>query len=143
MGLNGGGGGTILGAGNAFTGTAQALDIYGDFCAGYSGVISVTGTETDLLSFTSGSYIAVVKVQFNYPGATGGGTTGDDCLYKIRFNENVVQSHMVDSASGGNSPQEPVYMVIPPYTEVRCTAENTTSGAARSQCCGITGRIYR
>ena len=62
----------IGGAGNpvggSFTGPAEALEIYGDFGAAYSGPQNINTSEQDALAFTTGNYLFVGELQFN--GAT-------------------------------------------------------------------------
>ena len=65
-GPGGGPGGGGNPTGGSFTGAAQALEIIGDHAYGYSGVLDINGTETDMLSFTSGNFYFVGTVQFNY-----------------------------------------------------------------------------
>ena len=59
----------IGGAGNpvggSFTGPAEALEIYGDFCAAFTGNQAASTTPAEVLKFTTGNYIAVVTLQIN------------------------------------------------------------------------------
>jgi len=104
----------------------------------FSGIIGCSNVETTLLQFTTNGHSAtVLKVFFNY--ALVG---GDDFQYRIRFNDTVVQTFFVDSATGNNSPYYALTVVAPPLTEVKCTATNATGSATRNQICSISGRVY-
>jgi hypothetical protein len=39
-----------------------------------------------------------------------------------------------------NQPQNPIYVIIPAYTSVKITT--SSSGSARGQTGGVTGRVY-
>jgi len=133
----GGGGGSLVGFSNSFTGTAQALELIGDHCYAYSGLLTIDNTEATMLEFTTGNYYSVVKVQFNYPDTD----TGDDFKYTTYLADTVVQSMTVDYGKI-NYPKE-FYIIIPAYTPVKCTAQNMSTSTGRIQIVAITGRIYR
>jgi len=136
MGLDGGGGGTILGAGNAFTGPAQALELVNQFCYAYSGTVAVQTSETTLLEFTTGNYTAVVGVQASYPS-----NNDDDMKWSLYLNDGLVQRWMNTGSNQPNQPPNPMLAVIPPYTAVKVSCQ--ASGSGRDQIVSITGRIYR
>ena len=133
----GGGGGGPVGFSNSFTGAAEALEIIGDHCYGYSGLLTIDDTETTMLEFTTGNYYSVVRVQFNYPDTD----TSNDYRYTTYFAGTVVQSMTVDYGKI-NYPKE-FYIIIPAYTPVKCTAQNMDTSTGRLQIVSITGRIYR
>jgi len=115
------------------------LNVIGDHAYGFSGVLDIGGTETDMLSFRTGNFYLVGTVQFNYVELNG-------YLFRYRFylNDIIVQGYLEPSGTSGD-PQPPtsiIPIIIPPYTEVKCTAENLTDGTLQNQVCSITGRIY-
>jgi len=128
--------------GGSFTGPAEALEIIGDHAYGYSGVIGITTTESNLLSFKTGNFYFVGTVQFMYASSAN-----DPFKYRIYLNEAVIAQYGV-SMSGDYSQNETgpeqdiVRLIIPPYTEVKMTAENDGSGTT-DQCVACQGRIYR
>ena len=138
MSIGGGGGGGPVGVSNSFTGIAESLEIIGTHCYAYSGQQLVDNNEADLLSFRTGNFYAVVNIQFNYPSAQA-----DDFLYSTYLNDTKVQSYMVDHAKYYGYQNSFVRIVIPPYTEVRCTASNEGSTTERPIICSLAGRIYR
>jgi len=137
-GAGGGGGGGIVGVGNSFTGTAQSLEIAGNWIYGYSGIIAINNTETNMIDYLTGNFIAVLRVQFNYAVVSG-----DDFTYRVRLSETIVQEYETDAATGNSGqPQYPLHIIVPAYTNIKCTAQNA-GAASRNQICGVTGRIYR
>ena len=46
--------------------TGLNLNVIGNHAYGYSGVLDVGGTETDLLSFETGNFYLVGTIQFQY-----------------------------------------------------------------------------
>lgn len=107
------------------------------FAYGYSGPVSITDTETDLLNTTSGSGLIDAIIQFNYAV-----NSGDDFQYKVYFNDVEVQSYIVANAGQYTSPDNRMRLVIPPFTAVRCTAQNIEGSTGRLQIVSLTGRVY-
>ena len=136
----GGGGGGPVGFANSFTGSAEALEIVGDHAYAYSGVLDIGGTETDMLNFTSGNFYFVGTVQFHYVEVNG-------YVFQYRFYLNdVALQGFIDPSGSSGDPQPPtsiIPIIIPAYTEVRCTAENLTDGTLQNQVCSMVGRVYR
>ena len=140
-GAGGGGGGGIVGVGNSFTGPTEALEIYGDFAAAYSGKLTVANQTKTALEFTSGNYLAVLDlfVGFDITALQSGNEIG----YEVHFNgvevmdvtSNYSASWMI---TGGSAPR----FVIPPYTEVRVDLL-TDDASGISMAAMLTGRIYR
>jgi len=139
MGLGGGGGGGILGVSGSFTGPAETLEITGDFCYAYSGEVDINNVEASLLEFRTGNFTAVMDLQFNYSGAS----SSDDYIYKTYLNDRVVQAYIMTNSDQYGYQNTIVQIIVPPYTQVKCTADNQSSGTARPQICSVTGRIYR
>lgn len=136
------GGGPPAGfAGGSFTGPAEALEIYGDFAAAYSGKLSLGNQTKTALEFTTGNYLAVVDlfVGFDITGLQSGNEIG----YEVYFNGVEVMDVVSNTAAswmitGGSAPK----FVIPPYTEVR--VDLFTDDASGIQMAAmLTGRIYR
>ena len=139
-GPGGGPGGGGNPTGGSFTGAAQALEIIGDHAYGYSGVLDINGTETDMLSFTSGNFYFVGTVQFNYIELNA-----YHFRYRFYLNDAILQGFVEPSGATGapNVSTTIIPIIIPPYTEVRCTAENLTDNTLQNQVCSMVGRIYR
>jgi len=127
-------------AGGSFTGPAEALEILGNHAYAYSGVLSINGTETNMLSFTTGNYYFVGTIQFQYVQLQG-----ESFQYRFYLNGTEVQGFVWDSGTTGpvQPPSTILHVIIPPYTVVRATAENITNDSGRSQVCNISGRIQR
>jgi len=140
MAIGGGGsGGGPVGISNSFTGAAEALEIMGNHIYGYSGLVAVANAETNLINTTSGSYYARAQVLFSYANDP----TGDDCIYRIRMNETIIWQHVADHALAQYAFLQDIPIVIPPYTELRLTAENTSSTTPRNQCVVVAGKLFR
>ena len=138
-----GGGPPVGSTGGAFTGPAQALEIYGDFCAAYSGSIIVNNNTVTCLEFTTGNFLSVVRFTqaVDYTAIGGGKFVG----FTLELNGTVICTNLEQTDTGGksenNEPQ--VYeFIIPPYTEVK-TSGITDSVAENPFFHTITGRIYR
>ena len=133
----GGGGGSILGVSGSFTGPATALEIVGKHCYAYSGVQAVTA-ETSLLDFKSpGRAYIVGSFLFSYLPASG-----DDFVYKIYFNEAIIQQYIVPEARAYTEPDNVIPVVIPAFTQVKATAENVASGTERDQIVSFVGELF-
>ena len=117
--------------------TGKGIRYIGNWAYAYSGAVTVTNTETDLLNFTSGSGLIDATIQFNYAV-----NSGDDFQYKVYFNDVEVQGYIVANAGQYTSPDNRIKLVIPPFTLVRCTADNIEGSTGRLQIVSLTGRVY-
>jgi len=120
-----------------FLGPNQGLSVVGSHCYAYSGEIAVGDTETNLLNFQTGKDYIVCTIQFN--AAHG---SGDDYVFRVYFNGNVVQRYLYAETVDRGVPDQPLYMVIPPLTDVQCSAQNTTDTSSNGQIVAISGRVY-
>jgi hypothetical protein len=121
-----------------FLAPSKGLSILGSHCYAYSGIVSVDDTETFLLDFHSNKEYIVCKIQFNLPAITG-----DDYLYQVYFNGNVVQSYNSQEALGtGSKPSTVIRLVIPPLTHVQCSADNVADSSPNDNIVSLIGRVY-
>jgi len=141
----GGGGGTIVGVGNSFTGAAQALEIYGDFAAAYSGQLNINTSTVDHLRFTTGNYLFIGEFQlFGATQYTAGSLgAGDISLIRISFNDGVLFVGKVDTEQEDMPTELKGPIAIPAYTEVLVEVISTASTAGFFTSANIIGRIYR
>ena len=133
--VGGGGAGNVAGSNPA--GIGSSLNYIGDYAYAYSGEIPVDNTETNLLDFTNGGEYIVCKIQFN--AAHG---AGDDYVFKVYFNGEVVQRYLYAETVDRGVPDQPLYLIIPSYTHVQCSAQNVTDTSSNNQIVAITGRVY-
>ena len=120
--------------GGSFTGTAQALEIIGNHCYAYSGAAAAAaGAGTDYLDFTTGNFYAVARIQWYYIAGAS-----NDVSYRHYMNEVKIIDYLVSDSPGNSEPDNPVWVVIPPYTRFRTNAQGS-----QQQMCVLTGRIYR
>ena len=139
----GGGGGGPVGFANSFTGAAEALEIYGDFAAAYTGLYAATTTAFEVLSFTSGNYLFVGDLQLN--GAVDDDSPADVTTTTANVSFNgvsvfiLVTGDDVQRAAHSISQQ----IIIPPYTKVVVTLDNESIAADQYSSVVLTGRIYR
>jgi len=125
--------------GGSFTGPAETLEIINDFCYAYSGEVDVDNVEGSLLEFTTGNFTAFMDIQFNYSGVS----STDDYIYRTYLNDRIVQAFLMTNSDQYGYQNTFVRIIVPPYTKMKCTADNQSSGTARPQICSVTGRIYR
>ncbi len=144
MGLDGGGGGgTILGAGNAFTGSAQALEIIGHHCYAYSGTFGASDTEQTMLQFTSGNNYVVATLTMGAPVGMGDIANGRVRGFQLDFNSQTVGLYKVDSDNEDMPTMLEAQILIPPFTAVVLTCVDNTTDATYLGTANLTGRIYR
>jgi len=138
----GGGGGGILGFSNSFTGSAQALEIYGDFAAAYTGVIACTTSEQTVLSFTTGNYLFVGRFQLNAALQLSTRSVVQSAA-NITFN-GVQVALLITGNSSADSPfSQAEAFIIPAYTEIVITVVSDADDVDKLATAGLTGRIYR
>jgi len=124
---------------STFTGGNKAFSIYQNKIAGNSGLVFVGNTETDLLNSKTGKYFAKVNVLFSY---AVDGSEGDNYVYRIRFNGVVVWQHQVDHSLAHYAYPTRIPLILPPNTEMRCTAQNVTDTSGHNQVVTLAGTVY-
>ena len=131
---------SILGVSNTFTGPAEALEIIGDHCYAFSGPINTPGQDTQqtLLQFTSGSYYAVVEMQFGLRH-----DTSDNISFLVELNGKEVCGYTITGGIGDSQQSNALNVIIAPYTEVLTAGVNNSSGSGIPIWSSIVGRIYR
>ena len=142
----GGGGGGPVGFANSFTGTAQALELVGNHCYGYSGQISpASGGDIDnattFLSFTTGNFYTVGKFQFYQTDGTGNTIT-----YAVKINGALILAYPVEGRTTRSGSPDENFAILTPYTEilvVGISGSIGSGGTVAAGCVTYTGRIYR
>jgi len=125
-----------VGYGSQYTAsTGLGLNYIGNRVYAFSGSIAVDATEKDLLNFTTGKGAILCNIQFNYIQVTS-----EDFLYKVYLNDILVQGYSV-SHSNLEAQSTVIPLIIPPFTTVKLTAQNTTDNNARNQLVTLTGKI--
>ena len=136
----GGGGGGPVGAGNSFTGAAEALEVAGPFGYAYSGAVTVTsGGYTPALDFTTGNFYAILDLQ-----VWTADVSGSDLFYKVEMNGTVIveQGNNNPVGSGAAGMETPIILHVPPYTEIVVSGQRG-SGSDYDVYFNLTGRLYR
>ena len=122
MGLDGGGGGVIVGVGNSFTGAAQALEhMGGGYWGGWAGEQTLA-QATDVNMFVFLSPLKNLAAQFGFAGNIINAGASNDFQIKITFDDivvyNLYQSGIIDRP--GNMGSFPtVEMIIPSGTNIK------------------------
>jgi len=114
------------------------INYVGDWVFGYSGIISVTNTETPLLEAVTGAGIIHAKVQPFYAQGSG----GNNYLYRIYLNDEIVAAYAADGATdpalrGGNTK-----IILPPFTLFKFTTQNIASADPNDMAGILLGRVY-
>jgi len=133
---NGGVGGAGAPIGGSFTGAAELLEIVGDFAFAYSGAVAVDNVETTLLEFQSGNFIFVGAFQHMYIA-----DSADNYRWFVYLNETLVA--VAASGSLIETGRDEVELVIPPYTQVKISAQNFADTSSNDMGAVMTGRVYR
>ena len=139
----GGAGGAGNPTGGSFTGPAEALEIYGDFAAAYTGLHSASTTTATVLSFTTGNYLFVGEFQLNGAVDPATGTGIQQTTANIKFNG--VSVAVITSGNGAiDAPMSNTQaLIIPAYTEVTVEYDSDGTHADRMASGTLIGRIYR
>ena len=140
-----GGGQAGFGSGGSFTGPAEALEIYGDFAAAYSGQQNINTSDVQHLKFTTGNYLFVGELQFNgaikfATGDIGGGVTS---ACQVSFNDVSLFNLKLDTAAEDMPTEATVPFLIPAYTDVLVEVVSTGTTAEFYTSVNIIGRIYK
>ena len=134
-----GGGPPVGSAGGTFTGPAQALEIYGDFAAAYSGDWSESTDPQTVIEFTTGNYYFVGTIQMGRNMKSTAETEfqlelNNQMAYKAKFDNGAGQTLVMPT-------QTPLPIIFPAYTKVKVSC--IVSDSSDDISIAITGRIYR
>ena len=101
----------------------------------FSGVLGVDATEANLLEFNTNSEYLNAKVQiYNESGSA------DDFRYKIKYNDITIVATYSNSGSTGLR-DTPFYVIIPPFTNVKVTADNISANTNRNHTAVVTATV--
>ncbi len=115
----------------------------GNWVYAYSGGKQINGGSQVLhLDFTSGSGIIVGQFLFSGPNLPANLPTGQTALFRIKFNNEIVNLIKVETVSEDMPSILVMPIVIPPVTRVVIQAENGDSTAGMVTSCNLTGRVY-
>ena len=132
----------MLGGGNpvggSFTGPAQALEIIGDNAYAYSGVQVVNNNLSKVIKFTSGNYYFVGGAQFFKDSVSS-----ENYEFKVNFNDVAIVHGEWTEPMVQHSGFYPVQFIIPPYTQVEITLQNTSDTVSRNWTTTLIGKIVR
>ena len=139
----GGAGGAGNPVGDSFTGPAEALEIYGDFAAGYTGLQAAHTTKFTVLSFTSGNYLFVGEFQLNAAVDENDPTSIQQTNATIKLNGATVS--LITSGNGAiDAPMSVTQaLLIPAYTQVIVEFDMDGISATTFASGSLIGRIYR
>jgi len=122
---------------NVIAGTGLELNYLGRHCFAYSGARSIPAAGvagTTMLNFTTGAH--VIRGYFAWHSEAS--TTTDEFMV-VKLNGIItVQSRYSDAYNSSND--QPLEIIIPPYTNVECLFGNDGGTTATFQ---LTGKVYK
>ena len=139
----GGGGGGPVGFANSFTGAAAAIEIIGDHAYAYSGLFETDTSQYEMLKFTTGNYYTVGRFTCNGAVRMSLVDVGSVSAFELELNGTKVLGVKVDTNDKDSPGQAYMEVVMPPYTEVKLSANSHESTSAKTISASYTGRIYR
>ena len=122
---------------STFVGGSASLNIAGDFCYAYSGLVATAGAATEKTYLLFATPDKLIKGKFDWGYAPL--NNNDNTTMIIYFN-NVQVFQMEKEGSELQHNIENV-IIIPPLTEVKVTLQTTQSGNP-NYLAKFTGRIY-
>jgi len=142
MAILGGGPGGPVGSSNSFVGPQEALELVGNHCYAYSGVILSAGSQSAATTrtniFTTGNYYSDVIVSWANEQVSG---TADNFV-EIKMNgATIYQWRAQTGAQSNETNPKNLHLIIPSYTEVEVLVG--TSADPVDWTMVIAGRIYR
>ena len=121
--------------------TGLNLNYIGDYAYAYSGAISCSDSEKELLNFTTGSGLLVAKIKF---AVATPGPENDNMRVIFELNGIVVYRSLLFSGTGGTfyqSHREKVDVIIPSYSHWRVLGENVTDASGRQIAVILSGKV--
>jgi hypothetical protein len=131
----------VGGAGNPVGGstgsTGSSINFVGDHCYMHSGTIAVQTSETTMGKFAIQNAYVDSIIQFHY----GVNASGDDVEYVIKINDEVVVKYFVNHSAQDSTPDNEIYLILPPHSTIEFTATAQGAGALDNSVT-MRGRVY-
>ena len=121
-----------------FTGPQKGLNIIGDQCYAYSGTVSVTGSETTMLDFTTGEQYLKVVIE---PHGVFSQIGQSQISMAVTINGNTILHTYWDASLDSSMYDTPTLLLIPPLSTVTVTLAQAT-GSDKDMQLTLTGRVY-
>jgi len=104
----------------------------------YSGVnANIDNNEITMLEFDTNSEYVVGVAQFNMVQ-----DTADDMFYRIRINDSLIMGYLTVGAQQGTDANNTIPLIIPPFSNVKFSAENVSTTGTRSNAVTFTGKVF-
>ena len=118
-------------------GTGKSLNYIGNHAYGYSGVIDIVQSDTEMLKFNTGNEYIKAKIAIQ-----NGSGSGDDMRYEVKFNGEIVAQVYAGNSDNLNQFQFPLNLIIPPNSSILITGFNVSSVSGRAHSATLEGRVY-
>ena len=130
---------TRKGSNATYTGNQQGITLIGNHCYAYNDV-SVAGSLTDLLNFSTGKGYLIVTIELN---GNRSGIGQAQLQFKILLNGVTVLLNVWDQSTINQYSDDLTVtrLLIPPLTTVLVQAAQS-SGSNRNMQATLTGRVY-
>ena len=73
-----------------------------------------------------------------FGGAAGGGY---NYVYRLKYDSQIVQEYVTNNNTD-DAPNQKLNLIIPPFTNVECTAVNASDDSSNDQIVSLSGRTY-
>jgi len=138
-----GGAGNVAGSNPAGTGTSINYLNVGDrtLCYGYSGSITLDGTDQVYIDHTTGNETIEGKIMLQYLQT---GADADDFTMKVELNGEAIagQLTIIQSTFADSPPIAWLPIIIPPYSRFRILMTMLTGSGSIDVGVTVTGRSY-
>jgi len=119
------------------------IHVIGTHAYAYSGTLAAAASNVTHLSFTSGNYYLVGRIDCFPPNYAGQPNNGNSALFTLSFNGVEVSILKTQSETESMPAITSGAIIIPPFTEVAVTVYSGTADSNFKTSCNITGRIYK
>ena len=119
--------------------TGKDLRYVGNYCYGYSGLVTVQNSPVALFETTTGSGVIVCQI-----GMFTSDSSTNNAEIAVSLNDvNVIVFEVLNTTQGdylnGFAPMD---LIIPPLSKFKLTAVNTASSSGMTWYATVTGRVY-
>jgi len=128
-----------VGYGPQYTSDAGlGLNYIGNHAWALSGKVVVDDNAGNLLDFTTGSNYIDAQIMFFYDDLD----QGDNMYFAVYLSEQLIYSTEMSNAVDQAGQQQPVRIIIPSFTRLRITGQNTTDTNSHNIGATMRGRVY-
>lgn len=120
--------------------TPNALNFTPDnkHCYAYSGKVTVNNNLNNMIEFDTNSEYLKIEIQYFKDSVTS-----ENYEYGVQFNDQeIVLGEFTSPLEDNPNIPNPIVLIVPPFTNVKCTLQNISDSSGRNWTLTLTGKVF-